>query len=480
MLFYRGAACHRLRQRSLRSTLQRARWCSSLLSRPALSLETLIAAWAASALWLCRRTEMSPALLVRCTLSLKVVLVWWNGTYTTTTFMSAFTGISMNCVSDGINTWVAGSGAAASTALYHVAMNGVATSIATRSEMSDANPRNIMAFNGSLWVWPYSKSPVQIMGADMISYPTPANIPAVIRNSTIGAGDTSFTYNSSRNIAVLHTGVYGSCHVIVSDSNRSVWVSNRSTFAVSTVTYGPYWGCENVAGGQLSNGAYSFLIGSFQVVSRVRLPGLTSSLILTLPSGGISGLTNAPFLCPAGYYCDMYNYSTPQPIICPTGTFCPAASGAPTACVAGTQNSFPGMTSLASCNYCPVGTYSTTGASECVSCPSNTTTVAVGSPSSAACAVCAAGFFGAAPTCTLCPRGHYCPANTTSWARLNCGRGNYCPLGSAAPLPCPILIPPNGGWGAQQVQGPAFMVETAACLAQCFFDPSSTGLTSSC
>jgi hypothetical protein len=29
-----------------------------------------------------------------------VVLVWWNGTYTTTTFMSAFTDISMNCVSD--------------------------------------------------------------------------------------------------------------------------------------------------------------------------------------------------------------------------------------------------------------------------------------------------------------------------------------------------------------------------------------------
>ena len=70
------------------------------------------------------------------------------------------------------------------------------------------------------------------------------------------------------------------------------------------------------------------------------------------------------------------------------------------------------------------------------------------------------------------------PANTTSWARLNCGRGNYCPLGSAAPLPCPILIPPNAG--AQQVQGPAFMVETAACLAHCFFHQSSTGLTSSC
>lgn len=81
---------------------------------------------------------------------------------------------------------------------------------------------------------------------------------------------------------------------------------------------------------------------------------------------------------------------------------------------------------------------------------------------------------------TTCPRGHFCPTGTTSSAHLNCGRGNYCPLGSASPLPCPIMIPPIGGWGVRQVQGPAFLVETAACLAHCFFNQSSTEAESSC
>ncbi len=40
---------------------------------------------------------------------------------------------------------------------------------------------------------------------------------------------------------------------------------------------------------------------------------------------------------------------------------------------------------------------------------------------------------------------------------LQCGRGNYCPDGSAAPTPCPFQMPPSGGWGALQVQGPAFL-----------------------
>ena len=68
------------------------------------------------------------------------------------------------------------------------------------------------------------------------------------------------------------------------------------------------------------------------------------------------------------------------------------------------------------------------------------------------------------------PGGHYCPAGTSSWARLNCGRGNYCPDGSGAPTPCPLQVPPTGGWGAMQDQGPAFLEETARCLNQCFWN----------
>ena len=84
-------------------------------------------------------------------------------------------------------------------------------------------------------------------------------------------------------------------------------------------------------------------------------------------------------------------------------------------------------------------------------------------------------------SCQQCPGGHYCPAGTSSWARLNCGRGNYCPDGSGAPTPCPYQVPPTGGWGALQVQGPAFLVETAHCLNHCFWNfTSGDGVLSKC
>ena len=99
-------------------------------------------------------------------------------------------------------------------------------------------------------------------------------------------------------------------------------------------------------------------------------------------------------------------------------------------------------------------------------------------------AFCSAGTFapsnGSLP-CQPCPSGHYCPSGTSSWANLNCGRGNYCPTGSASPLPCPYQLPPSGGWGALQVQGPAFLVETAGCLNHCFWNfTSGDGMLSHC
>jgi hypothetical protein len=103
-------------------------------------------------------------------------------------------------------------------------------------------------------------------------------------------------------------------------------------------------------------------------------------------------------------------------------------------------------------------------------------------PSSAA-APCAAGTVGApGGPCAPCPGGHFCPAGTTSTARQACGRGSFCPDGSAAPRPCPIQLPPAGGWGAQLVQGPAFVIETAHCLNHCFwnFTAGADGLLSKC
>jgi hypothetical protein len=100
------------------------------------------------------------------------------------------------------------------------------------------------------------------------------------------------------------------------------------------------------------------------------------------------------------------------------------------------------------------------------------------------CLQCPPGKFSSAPgstSCAQCPGGHACPAGTASWARLNCGRGSYCPDGSGAPKPCPFQLPPPGGWGELQAQGPAFLVETASCLNQCFWNfTSGDGMLGRC
>ena len=143
--------------------------------------------------------------------------------------------------------------------------------------------------------------------------------------------------------------------------------------------------------------------------------------------------------CPASFYC-----LSGAPVTCPAGSSCPLSS--------------------INATRCPIGTYSAAGASNCTLCPAGTFTSATGSAS-----------------CQQCPGGHFCPAGTSSWARLNCGRGNYCPDGSCSPTPCPYHVPPTGGWGALQVQGPAFLVETAHCLNHCFWNfTSGDGMLSKC
>ena len=151
----------------------------------------------------------------------------------------------------------------------------------------------------------------------------------------------------------------------------------------------------------------------------------------------IRQLTCVP--CPASYYC-----ISGVPVLCPAGSYCPMSS------INTTQ--------------CPKGTYSAAGAATCTLCPPGTFTSTAGSTS-----------------CQPCPGGHHCPPGTSSWARLNCGRGNYCPDGSGAPTPCPFQVAPTGGWGALQVQGPAFLVETAHCLNHCFWNfTSGDGMLSKC
>ena len=143
--------------------------------------------------------------------------------------------------------------------------------------------------------------------------------------------------------------------------------------------------------------------------------------------------------CPASYFC-----GSGSPVICPAGSFCPMYSMSATTC--------------------PPGRFSAIGASSCSPCPAGSFTTPSGSA-----------------TCQQCPGGHFCPSGTASWAHLSCGRGNYCPDGSGAPLPCPIQVPPSGGWGSLEVQGPAFVIETSHCLNHCFWNfTSGNGLLSKC
>ena len=130
--------------------------------------------------------------------------------------------------------------------------------------------------------------------------------------------------------------------------------------------------------------------------------------------------------------------SLPPACAAPAGSFCDAAAG--------------GAITL-----CPLGTYGATAGLTSATCSG----------------LCSSGFFGdtaglTSPTCTnACAAGHFCPAGSTSWKALNCGQGSYCPEGSAAPIACP----PRGSFDVAAggvSNGPAWLVETAACRAHCF------------
>ncbi len=189
-----------------------------------------------------------------------------------------------------------------------------------------------------------------------------------------------------------------------------------------------------------TNGIPSSLDGFFSTVNRVYgVTVMANGAIYFIEGNGnfLRELTCVP--CPASYYC-----FSGAPVLCPAGSYCPLSS--------------------LNAKLCPKGSFSNAGAANCTLCPAGTFASSTGSTS-----------------CQQCPGGHYCPTGTSSWARLNCGRGNYCPDGSGAPTPCPFQVPPTGGWGALQVQGPAFLVETAHCLNHCFWNfTSGDGMLSKC
>jgi hypothetical protein len=282
---------------------------------------------------------------------------------------------------------------------------------------------------------------------------------------------------------------------LVTDSADNIYVADYSSHRIRKIT--PLGNVSTLAGnggpayanGFGTNAFFNYPTGvsmfdSLHVVvvdqfnAKVRLLRLSDNFVTTLAGSGVPGFSNGVGVlasfnqpsssaltpsgimyvtdhlnarirqlqcvpCPASYYC-----FSGLPVLCPIGSFCPLSSANPTPC--------------------PTGTFS----------------AVAGAATNATCTPCAAGFFTSATgssSCKQCPGGHICPAGTSSWARLNCGRGNFCPDGSGAPTPCPIQVPPTGGWGALQVQGPAFLVDTAHCLNHCFWNfTSGDGKLSRC
>ena len=252
---------------------------------------------------------------------------------------------------------------------------------------------------------------------------TPSSIVSTIAGSLCGYTDSSWQASLFNNLGYL--SLSPSNDLIVADQTNHRFRHLRSDSTVSTI---------------IGNGVSASSSGIFPL-SRVAspiVPYLTADGTLFAASEALLGIAKC-VPCPASFYC-----FSGAPVLCPAGSFCPLSSINATAC--------------------PSGFFSNAGSSNCTFCPAGTFSSSIGSAS-----------------CQQCPGGHYCPAGSSSWARLNCGRGNYCPDGSGAPTPCPYQVPPTGGWGAVQVQGPAFLVETARCLNHCFWNfTSGDGKLSQC
>ena len=250
--------------------------------------------------------------------------------------------------------------------------------------------------------------------------------------ATTGTADgtgTSASFNSPRGLTLDSRGAV---LYVMEDSGNVLRAIQLSTSYVSTIAGSGVAGTLN-GYGRLAQFNRGLCLSSY----------LSTGVLVTaeFASNNVRQISCVP--CPVGYFCPSFDPAS-SPVVCPAGSSCPLSS--------------------INATLCPKGSFSSAGASNCSLCPAGTYTSATGSTS-----------------CQQCPGGHYCPAGTSSWARLNCGKGNYCPDGAAAPKPCPYQVPPFGGWGALQVQGPAFLVETALCLNHCFWNfTSGDGVLSKC
>jgi hypothetical protein len=347
------------------------------------------------------------------------------------------------------------------------------------------------------------------------------NIRAVLPNRTVitlaggGSSGTQFGSNNGIGSNALFNGPFGVAvdafgTIFVADFNNHKIRAIFSNLTVITVVGGGASGTlsgsnNGIGSNALFNGTRAGAVDAYGNIFvadgnnhkiRAIFPNLT---VITVAGGGWSGTaagsnngigSNALFTNPWGIAMDAYGIiyvgdygsHTIRAIsrTCYPGSYVGLNNSCPP-CAAGT---FSSAVDSLSCSLCPAGTFSTEVSAESVS---TCQACAPGSSSSAGalnCTICSSGTFASlprSPSCQQCPSGHFCPVNTSSWSRLNCGRGHYCGSGSAAPKPCPYQVPPPGGWGQLKVQGPAFLVETAGCLNHCFWNfTSGDGVLSKC
>ena len=236
------------------------------------------------------------------------------------------------------------------------------------------------------------------------------------------------------------SGVYGGIWRFFVNPSYSGWQGNSTPWCTANTT--------SMAG--IGSGVY-YIVGGVRPFYADATQGACTQpagFPFPLPNVAIAnasrsqyvGVSYVPTTCAAGFWC-----ASGSPQTCPVGHSCPQSSFWPTPCPGGSFSAAPGASA---CTQCAAGTCAPAAAST---------------------------------GCQTCPAGHACPAGSASWARLNCGRGNFCPEGAGAPRPCPVQAPPAGGWGELQVQGPAFLVDTAACLSHCFWNyTSGQGALSKC
>ena len=176
----------------------------------------------------------------------------------------------------------------------------------------------------------------------------------------------------------------------------------------------------------------------------------------------LPGLSAPEGLCDLGYFCIKgATSSTPTDgttgNICPAGGYCEAGSRVSQSCPPGTYNPVAGGRDLSACILCPPGVYcsgeakstATGGCDKGYYCPpgsymSNMLPAAPGNytlVNQSSQTQCAVGYYNpyyAQSACLPCPVGFYCQGLGNSGTLISCPKGSYCPLNSSLPTPCPL------------------------------------------